>query len=341
MAIILLIIVLFLSGCAVKDTEDKTVKATDPVVEESSTPTASNTVTEKPTIEPTVKPTVLQTTKPTAKPTVKPTNKPTAKPTAKPTLIQTEKPTSEPTVKPTATPAPTANPSPEATNAEDTFTKTVYSGSPLAGYTIGIDPGHQRKSNRELELISPTGTATKKKVSSGTYGRYTGVNEYIINLQVGLKLRTELQKLGAKVVMTRTSHDVNISNAERAVMMNEANVDCWIRIHANGSDDKTRNGLYLMAPTQGTMNTTEPGVAIASERLALKLQKYAIDRTGARDPGIRFRADQTGFSWSSVPVNTIEMGYMTNEKEDRLLVTDLYQDKIVDGLVKGFVEYLK
>jgi N-acetylmuramoyl-L-alanine amidase len=40
-----------------------------------------------------------------------------------------------------------------------------------------------------------------------------------------------------------------------------------------------------------------------------------------------------------VPVCNIEMGYMSNEEEDRLLVTEAYQQKIVDGLTEGFIRY--
>ena len=62
---------------------------------------------------------------------------------------------------------------------------------------------------------------------------------------------------------------------------------------------------------------------------------------GDYNRGLKYRSDQTGFCWSYVPVCTIEMGYMTNDAEDRLLVTDAYQNKITDGLVEGFLEYFK
>jgi N-acetylmuramoyl-L-alanine amidase len=35
------------------------------------------------------------------------------------------------------------------------------------------------------------------------------------------------------------------------------------------------------------------------------------------------------------------MGYMTNEREDRLLVTNDYQNKIVGALSQGFVNYFE
>ncbi len=210
---------------------------------------------------------------------------------------------------------------------------------PLTGRVIGIDPGHQASPNKDKELISPTGTDTKFKVAGGTFGRFTGIFEYVINLQVGMKLKTQLELLGATVIMTRETHDVDISNAERAVLMNDIPVDCWIRIHANGNNDSSDNGLFFLAPSPGTMNTTDPSVQSNSLQLAHALLPPTISATGAQDLGVILRSDQTGFSWSSIPVCTIEMGYMTNETEDNLLVTSAYQDKVVDGLVAGFIEY--
>ena len=212
---------------------------------------------------------------------------------------------------------------------------------PLTGSVIGIDPGHQEHPNYDQELISPYGTETKAKVSAGTYGRFTGVREYVINLQVALKLKANLEELGATVIMSRESHDIDISNAERAVMMNEADADCWIRIHANGSTDANKEGMFFLIPSPGTMYTDDPSVQIESSRLASCLLPSALSSTGAVDLGITQRNDQTGFCWSSIPVCTIEMGHMTNEKEDNLLVSDEYQEKIAKGLADGFMEYFK
>ncbi len=134
----------------------------------------------------------------------------------------------------------TASPAPLATDDIELVEDTTGDYEPaLSGRVIGIDPGHQEHPNYDKELISPTGTATKAKVSSGTYGRFTTISEYVINLQVGLKLKEQLELLGATVIMSRETNSVDISNAERAIMMNDTPVDCWIRIHANGNNDKS------------------------------------------------------------------------------------------------------
>ena len=208
---------------------------------------------------------------------------------------------------------------------------------PLAGVLIGIDPGHQLHANSELEPMAPGSSVMNKKVTGGTTGRWTKVPEYVVVLQVGLKLKAELEALGAVVIMTRTTHDVNISNEERARKMNKAGVDCWLRIHADGSEDPAVHGVSILVPSEGTMNTSDASVQQRSAQLADTLLDSVIKSTGAYSRGLKYRTDQTGFCWSSVPVCNIEMGYMTNESEDKLLVTDAYQNKITDGLVEGFL----
>ena len=93
-------------------------------------------------------------------------------------------------------------------------------GQPLAGLKIGIDPGHQTHANTEREAIAPDSSETKAKVASGTAGVNTRTPEYVVDLQVSLILRDILTAMGAEVKMTREENDVDISNIERAVMMN-------------------------------------------------------------------------------------------------------------------------
>ena len=210
---------------------------------------------------------------------------------------------------------------------------------PLYGVVIGIDPGHQRNANSAQEPIAPNSTETKNKVSSGTSGVASGLDEYVLNLLVALKLKIELEALGAEVIMTRVANDIDLSNAERAQLMNNAGVDCWIRIHANGSTDESASGMFMLIPDDGCMATTNSKVYSKNQKLAETLLIAVVQTTGAANLGITKRSDLTGFNWSEVPVCLIEMGYMTNEDEDMLLATRAYQEKIVSGLVNGFLEY--
>lgn len=110
---------------------------------------------------------------------------------------------------------------------------------------IVIDPGHQSKGNYAKEPVGPGATDRKAKVSSGTQGKWTGVAEYKLNLEVSLQLRDALLAEGYNVIMIRETNEVDIANSERAAIANESNADVFIRIHANGSENQSAQGMLL------------------------------------------------------------------------------------------------
>ncbi len=210
--------------------------------------------------------------------------------------------------------------------------QTVEPGR-LSGVKIGIDPGHQARRNSEQEAIAPGSKETKAKVSSGTAGRATGVAEHVVNLDVSLKLRAALEALGCEVYMTREVAEIDISNQERAIMMNELGVDLVLRIHCNGSEDSSDNGIGLYIRKTGT-NADE--CLRAAEALLPKM----IEATGAREDGIFKRDTYTGLNWSEVPSILVEMGFMSNKAEDLKLNDPEYQDKLISGMVEGICAYM-
>ena len=179
---------------------------------------------------------------------------------APPRPLETPSPTAVPeetaTAEITATPETTVTATPEATAPQDIFSllpaqmptvppQPTRDPGRLTGVKIGIDPGHQAHGNSAQEAVAPGSSETKAKVSSGTYGRFTGVPEYEVNLDISLQLRDALEALGCEVYMTRETNDVDISNQERAIMMNELGVDLVLRIHCNGSTNKSAQGIGL------------------------------------------------------------------------------------------------
>lgn len=198
----------------------------------------------------------------------------------------------------------------------------------LSGIAIGIDPGHQSRQNTQHEAIAPGSSETKIKVSSGTAGVKSRVAEYAVNLEISLKLRDALEKLGCTVYMTRETNDVDISNQERAIMMNELGADLVLRLHCNGSTNKNANGIGLYVNKTGA-------IAEDSFAAAEAILPAMCESTGARRDGIFQRDTYTGLNWSEVPCILVEMGYMSNPEEDMKLVDPDYQDLLVQGMVEG------
>lgn len=198
----------------------------------------------------------------------------------------------------------------------------------LSGMLIGLDPGHQAHANRDKEPLSPGSKELKNKVSSGTQGVKTRINEYETNLTIALKLRDRLEAEGARVVMTRTTHDVNISNVERAQMMNAAGVDIWLRIHCNGSDNHDVHGMSMYVRDSGPC-------ADESYAAGEMLLEEMTATTGAQNRGVHKSDSYTGNNWSEVPCVLVEMGYESNPDEDVKLNDGAYQDKLIEGYVNA------
>jgi N-acetylmuramoyl-L-alanine amidase len=207
------------------------------------------------------------------------------------------------------------------------------------GYLVVIDAGHQLKGDSQKEPVGPGATETKAKVSSGTTGRYTKTPEYEVNLQVSLRLQTALEAKGYQVIMTRETNDVNLSNSERANIANEAKADVFIRIHANGSENTSANGIMTICQTANNPYNAE--FYKESRRLSECILEACVEKTGAKKESVWETDTMTGINWAKVPSTILEMGYLTNETEDRLLGTEEYQEKMVAGIVAGIEAYLQ
>ncbi len=202
---------------------------------------------------------------------------------------------------------------------------------------VVIDPGHQRHGESAKEPNGPGSSVMKARVTSGTSGKYTGVAEYILNLQVSLKLKTELQNRGYTVYMTRESHDVSISNMERAQYATTVGADIAVRIHANGSTNPAVQGALTMAPSSG--NPYVGHLANASYNLSKNIIDAYCAATGFENDGVLLSDTMTGINWSTVPVTIVEMGYMSNEQDDRAMQDATMQNNMVQGIANGIDAY--
>ena len=213
-------------------------------------------------------------------------------------------------------------------------------GTPACGPTIVVDPGHDLRSNLATEPIGPGSKRRKIKDGGGTRGVATGAPEHRVNLEISLLLRDELVDRGYCVVMTRTrAPGTSIGNVARARIANRAGAALFVRIHADGSTDRSRRGTSVLYPAfhRGWTDDVLP----ESRTAARVIQRDLRAALGFRDLGIVPRSDLTGFNWSDVPVVLAEVGFLTNPREDRLLSSPTYQRRAARGLAQGIARTVK
>ena len=194
---------------------------------------------------------------------------------------------------------------------------------------VCIDPGHGTipAIGRQTEPIGPGSSQLKIKDGGGTTG------EAPVALAIALKTRALLKGDGYRVAMTRTGRTYAGGNIERARFCNVRHAALMIRIHADGSTDRSQHGVKTLVPALHRGWTDD--IYSSSVRAARKVQSAVVRQTRALDLGLVQRSDLTGFNWANVPAVLVECGFMTNPAEARLLRSNAYQLKIARGLTAG------
>ncbi|WP_261303955.1 N-acetylmuramoyl-L-alanine amidase family protein [Paenibacillus andongensis] len=251
---------------------------------------------------------------------------------------------------PAVTSSVTMQPAAESSSAEEPLQESATkprtepaasktAAKPHQGKLVMLDPGHQRYGNNAPESVGPDTRETKPKVSSGTVGVRTKKPEYVLNLEISLLIKDELLRRGIEVAMTRESHEVDISNKQRADLANEAGAALAVRIHADGDSSPKTKGFSVLYPSASTA-AVKPIAAESHEAAGFILDhlKAATDTAGR---GLSARSDLSGFNWSKVPVVLVELGFMTNPEEDELMSEAEYQKKLAQGIADGIEQFLK
>lgn len=202
----------------------------------------------------------------------------------------------------------------------------------LKNNIIVIDPGHANKADLGKEPEAPNSSKLKYKQTGGADGVVTKTPEYKINMQVAKKLKSKLEEKGYTVIITKTENNKTMSNIERAKVGNEANAGLVIRIHADSADNSSTKGASMLVPGK---NEYTKEFYDESKLFGKIILNTLTNEVGMKNRGVIERDDITGFNWSTVPVVLVEMGFLSNSDEDKLLSSNDYQEKIADALTKG------
>lgn len=217
---------------------------------------------------------------------------------------------------------------------------TAVPSSSTRQFTVCIDPGHQGSwvDMSAQEPMAPDSSQTKNKATTGTSGNYSKVPEYQVNLEVSLVLQKELASRGYKVVMTREDNDKAISNKERAEFATSANADITIRIHANSDNSPSAAGALTMAPTSSNMYLDKDIIEKSNTLASCVIDSYC-NATGLANKGVISADNLTGTNWSTIPVAVLEMGFMSNQKDDLYITDSANHETMARGIADGIDAY--
>jgi len=201
-------------------------------------------------------------------------------------------------------------------HAGPSLAAAVYS---LRGRVVAVDPGHGG-------------------IDPGAIGPY-GVNEDTINLAVSLDLATMLEHAGAIVVLTRTGDNDSAGIAEgspsvrkrvdlraRVAFIRAAAAEVVVSVHANHFSNSSEHGAQVFY---------DAGQLAQSKDLATLMQAQLARVTGETRRKISEHIEHYILSNSDVPGVTVEIGFLSNPREARLLAESAYQHRLAYAIYTG------
>ena len=206
---------------------------------------------------------------------------------------------------------------------------------------VAIDASHQGADAdlTEEEPVGPGSETMIKGFSEGISGTATGLEENELNLEVATKLKDILEERGYEVFMTREDADTQLSEVERAELVNASDAQILISLHANGGDDSSERGACAQAPSYENPYITDTDLVKKSNALGdIVLQSYC-DKTGLTDKGLYNIDSRAQINWSKIPVIVLEMGFMSNTEDDTYMAEDTNQQKMAEGIADGIDLY--
>jgi len=238
---------------------------------------------------------------------------------------------------PAVTPAPPPPPRPAPVAAAEVIR------------TIVIDPGH---GGEEVGARGPGGTLEKN-----------------VSLAIARRLRDEVvNALGVQVFLTR-NRDVEMDLDARTAIANNYKADLFVSIHANAvrargakgsevyflsyqaSDEESRRVAQMEGAAE-PMGSVQPGSDLAvilwdmaqaehleeSSTLATRIQEELAGVTGSESRGVK-QAPFRVLVGATMPAVLVEVAFISNPEEEKLLNSGAYQAKVARALMRGIARY--
>jgi N-acetylmuramoyl-L-alanine amidase len=218
-------------------------------------------------------------------------------------------------------------------------------GRPLAGVTVGIDPGHNGLNGTDPSYINHLIWNGRQMETCDTTGTQTdaGYTEALFNFRVATFLRADLLRDGARVVMTRTTNaGVGPCVNRRAQIINHGRASVAIDIHADGGPASGRGFAVLEPIADGPNNQ----VIAASQQFGRDVRSALLTRTSMPVStydgvnGLVSRNDLAGLNLTRVPKILIECGNMRNATDAAMLTSARFQRQLARAFEAAIIRFL-
>lgn len=185
---------------------------------------------------------------------------------------------------------------------------------PLSGKVVAVDPGHGG-------------------FDAGAYHKDSGIKEKDLTLDIALRLKEHLIRVGAVPLLTREIDEMKGDNyqqdlALRARLVNESEATVLVSIHVNEFPDPgCWGGQTFFAPQ-----------CPESKRLAHLVQEELIRLQPGNE---RLPAAMSYFMLTavSVPAVLVEAGFITSPADRERLLQENYREQLALGLLKALGRY--
>lgn len=168
----------------------------------------------------------------------------------------------------------------------------------------------------------------------GALSEAYGYEEKQLTLSTALLVKNYLQKLGYKVIMTR-SQDVFVSLQDRADLANNKNAALFVSVHFNFCQNDSAQGVEVYyCKEQGDCHRIA-----CSKQLAEEVLSRIIKHTGAVSRGVR-TANFLVIKRTSMPSILVEGGFLSNKEERQKIKDPRYLNFIAWGIARGVDHYL-
>jgi N-acetylmuramoyl-L-alanine amidase len=221
-------------------------------------------------------------------------------------------------------------------DVDTTIRPLIYPQKPASQRvtTICLDPGHGGKD---------TGNR-----APGIFSRY----EKTYTLALALELKSQLQKSGFKVILTRTG-DTYPELPARPALANRNHADLFISLHFNSTPASAKSvagvETYCITPVGAASSnaqgegsnhgaTTANRVEAKSLLLAYQVHKSLTQNLPAPDRAVR-RARYAVLRDAAMPSILIEGGYMSHPVEGKRIFDTDYRRRMATAIVQGIQKY--